>query len=169
MYSIQSTSLIILDVQFLSLSKKLFLHFPDNFLLPFLKWQTDNRSLRFHSVQTPSFSPSPNKIKSLGIGSRTQACCTMFPLSWTNKKLGCLPTWGLCTILWRVVRGIDKVWLTANICGMKSWWRRNSRQIEGSWALALATAKLGKVPFVLLMTWPLFIFHVSRLSTLTKI
>ena len=94
--------LIILDVQFLSLSKKLFLHFPDNFLLPFLKWQTDNRSLRFHSVQTPSFSlSSPNKIKSLGIGSRTQACCcTMFPLSWTNKKLGCLPTWVvLCTTL----------------------------------------------------------------------
>ena len=97
--------LIILDVQFLSLSKKLFLHFPDNFLLPFLKWQTDNRSLRFHSVQTPSFClstpPTKSKVWELAVERRPAAAqCFHCHERTKNWAAWCLPTWVvLCTTL----------------------------------------------------------------------
>ena len=114
-------------------------------------------SIQFRPPHSLSPPPTKSKVWELAV-ERRPAAAQCFHCH--EQKIGLLES------VWRV-RGIDKVWLTANICGLKSWWRRNSRQIEGSWALA--TAKLGKVPFVLLMTWPLFIFHVSRLNTLTEL
>ena len=122
----------------------------------FSKWQTDNRSLRFHSVsQTPSFCFSPNKIKSLGIGSRPAAHSQCFHCH--EQKIGLLErAYGECGEL-----------IKFDLLPTYAGWKVGEGEIQGK----LRVVELSWVKSLLSSLWHghCSSFLVSRLNTLGEI